>query len=170
MKTFGSSGLNVDVQKLRKLWESIQRCRRCRNFNVIKPQPSFPRTCKIMIIGQNPSPRWTRNRQIWAGLDRLPRFEEEIKPILKEAYITNVVKCVGKASMKKARVCGEWLKQEIEILRPRRIIGVGKLACDWLDIEDYEAFTLRYHPSYVLRFRRKEVSTYVRRLKRLLQV
>ena len=86
----------------------------------------------ILIVSQNPSARRTGESYVWGGLDKLFRFNSELRNMLDNVFITNIVKCSGKVSREIAQTCGEWLKQEIEIIRPSRIIALGWLANWWL--------------------------------------
>lgn len=102
--------------------------------------------------------------------------------IKKKSWVTNVVKCCTPSDgifidddVKKCTT--NFLKEEIEIINPKRIILLGKKAEDWFktyfDMTD-NVYTL-WHPSYVLRntgnnWKDKEIYLdYVDRWKRVLE-
>ncbi|MBV9007822.1 MAG: uracil-DNA glycosylase [Verrucomicrobia bacterium] len=133
---------------------ALVQCRRCPR---VVPPPVSGRAIvsDVMIIGQAPGVReptlkrpfaHTAGRTLfrwfeqWCGLDE-PAMRERI-------YLAAVIRCFpGKAPGGSDRVpstaeidnCSSWMNDEFELLRPRLVIPVGKLAiaqfivCDKLD-------------------------------------
>jgi len=121
-----------------------------------------------MIVSERPS---LRKDTIWCGLDRIPKFEKVLQPLLaRKCYLTNVVKCPAPSGMNKINKhrlskCYQWIKQELQIVRPKKIIALGYWAGFWLTLNHIEHYFLP-HPSWILRFKRDSLWQYVRQLKR----
>ncbi|MDI6905410.1 MAG: hypothetical protein QMD13_08020 [Candidatus Bathyarchaeia archaeon] len=160
-------------QKLKALYREIDQCNRCPlgSLEINKPPRPIIKlgVRKILIISQNPSSRRTGEAHVWGGLDILFRFDKELKPMLEEVYITNVIKCCGRPSFKKATTCAVWLGGEMGIIKPQRNIFLGRFAERiWLKEEFAEPFHL-LHPNFIVRFRRGEIGSYIKSLKEILE-
>jgi DNA polymerase len=90
---------------------------------------------KIMIVGQNPGKEETKIRRPFVGrsgqfFDQM--FEEHVGVPRKELYVTNVVKCFTEGNRapvpSEIKNCFAYLKQEIEIMKPRIIVTLGNFA------------------------------------------
>ncbi|MFO0659785.1 MAG: uracil-DNA glycosylase family protein [Polyangiaceae bacterium] len=108
-----------------------------------------PRVSPVMLIGQAPGPRegkighpfgWTAGTTLFRWFGSLGVEEETFR---ERAYIAAVCRCFpGKASGSSAskgdRVpstieianCRTWMQQEIELVRPRLVLPVGRLAIE----------------------------------------
>jgi uracil-DNA glycosylase len=121
----------------------LMRCRRCRRMKSI-PVSGGAILSDVMIIGQAPGPRepvLQRPFAHTAGKTLFRWFEEfcgmNEAAVRSKIYFAAVCRCFpGKNSGGTDRVpapdeirnCASWMDSEIEILRPRLIIPVGRLA------------------------------------------
>lgn len=128
--------LNRHVRQLRK-------CRRCPRMRS-RPVSGGAVVSDVMIIGQAPGPReptFKRPFAHTAGQTLFRWFEESCGlneiAIRSRIYFAAVCRCFpGKSSGGTDRVpapeeisnCASWLDEEIELLKPRLIIPVGRLA------------------------------------------
>lgn len=99
---------------------------------------------RILLVGQAPGDKepnlgrpfaWTAGKTLFKWFDRsLGWTEEEVRD---RVYIASVCRCFpGKKPKGGDRVpdeeeianCADWLKREIELLQPRLVLPVGKLA------------------------------------------
>ena len=108
------------------------------------PVSGGPVVSKVMIIGQAPGVRepilarpfaWTAGKTLFRWLDEFCGMNEAA--VRAAIYFAAVCRCFpGKNSGGGDRVpapdeirdCSSWLKDELQILRPRLVIPVGKLA------------------------------------------
>src|SRR5262249_37242348 len=120
----------------------VQACRRCPGMigPVVTPRPVVTR---VYLAGQAPGPKegqlgrpfaWTAGKQLFKWLAGLGVDEETFRS---RAYIGAVCRCFpGKTGQGGDRVpspaeveaCSEWMRREVELLRPELVIPVGKLA------------------------------------------
>lgn len=117
-------------------------CRACPG--VVPPVVAGPPVrSPIYLLGQAPGPReggigrpfaWTAGRTLFRWFGELGVDEETFRD---RAYIGAVLRCFpGKGAGSGDRVpapdeiarCAGWIRAEVEILRPRLVIAVGKLA------------------------------------------
>lgn len=117
-------------------------CRRCPGMigPVVIGQPAVS---NILQVGQAPGPyegrigrpfAWTAGKTLFKWYATLGVSEEEFRA---RVYMAAVCRCFpGKNPNGGDRVpgrdeiarCGDWLKREVEILKPKLVIPVGKLA------------------------------------------
>jgi uracil-DNA glycosylase len=108
------------------------------------PISGGPVVSRVMIVGQAPGVRepvagkpfaWTAGRTLFRWFEETSGMNEEM--VRAKIYFAAVCRCFpGKAPGGSDRVpnpqeianCSSWLDREIEILQPRLIIPVGKLA------------------------------------------
>ncbi len=120
----------------------LRGCARCPNMigPVVTPPPIVS---SIYLIGQAPGPRegsigrpfaWTAGKTLFSWFARLGVDEDAFR---RNVYIAAVCRCFpGKTAQGGDRVplraeidaCSDWMRREIELLRPRLIIPVGRLA------------------------------------------
>jgi uracil-DNA glycosylase len=132
----------------------LQRCRRCHRMKST-PVSGGADVSDVMIIGQAPGPREPTLKRPFAHTagQTLFRWFEQFcgmseTAVRSKIYFAAVCRCFpGKAPGGMDRVpapdeirnCSSWLSEEIEILKPRLIIPVGRLAisqfidCEKLD-------------------------------------
>jgi uracil-DNA glycosylase len=122
---------------------ALVRCRRCPRMKSM-PVSGGPIVSDVMIIGQAPGPRepvLQRPFAHTAGKTLFRWFQEfcgmDEAAVRSKIYFAAVCRCFpGKNSGGTDRVpapdeirnCSSWMDHEIEILRPRLIIPVGRLA------------------------------------------
>jgi len=121
----------------------LLQCRRCPRM-LPPPVSGGPVLSKIMLVGQAPGVKepvlgkpfaWTAGRTLFGWFQEFCRLNEE--QVRSQIYFAAVCRCFpGKTSAGGDRVpapdeirnCSTWMNDEIDLLRPRLIIPVGKLA------------------------------------------
>jgi len=129
------------VEALRAVQADIM-AYRPRGFGPPVHGPAVP--SRILLVGQAPGPHeaklgrpfaWTAGKTLFAWLERATGAPEAV--VRENVYIAAVVRCFpGKTSGGGDRVptaaeCARWrgfLAREVEILRPRLVLAVGRLA------------------------------------------
>ena len=144
--------------------ERLLQCRRCPRMQST-PVSGGPILSQVMLVGQAPGPRepvlqkpfaWTAGRTLFQWFERFCGLTEA--DLRARLYFAAVCRCFpGKTPAGGDRVpapdeivnCSTWLDEEIQILRPRLIIPVGRLAiqqfirCDSLDLVVSRAFRVK---------------------------
>lgn len=130
----------------RLLAEHVARLLQCRRCPRMLPPPvsGGPILSKIMLVGQAPGVKepvlakpfaWTAGRTLFGWFEEFCRLSEE--EVRSRIYFAAVCRCFpGKTTAGGDRVpapdeirnCSTWMNDEIDLLRPRLIIPVGKLA------------------------------------------
>jgi uracil-DNA glycosylase len=133
---------------------SLRRCRRCPKM--LKPVVSGgPVLSRVMLVGQAPGDKepvlgrpfaWTAGKKLFRWFNEHAGIDEAT--FRSRVYMAAVCRCFpGKRPIGGDRVpdndeilnCSFWMKAEFELLEPRLVIAVGKLAilqfmpCDRLD-------------------------------------
>ncbi|HWM25071.1 MAG TPA: uracil-DNA glycosylase family protein [Chthoniobacterales bacterium] len=132
----------------------LLQCRRCPRM-LPPPVSGGPILSKVMLVGQAPGVRepvlgkpfaWTAGRTLFGWFDEFCHLNEV--GVRSRIYFAAVCRCFpGKTAAGGDRVptpdeirnCSTWMNDEIDLLRPRLIIPVGKLAiaqflaCEKLD-------------------------------------
>lgn len=121
----------------------LLQCRRCPRM-LPPPVSGGPVLSKIMLVGQAPGVKepvlgkpfaWTAGRTLFSWFQEFCRLNEE--QVRSQIYFAAVCRCFpGKTTAGGDRVpapdeirnCSTWMNDEIDLLRPRLIIPVGKLA------------------------------------------
>ena len=136
-------GTSLKQQRLEAHVARLIQCRRCpRMFP--PPVSGGAVVSRVMIIGQAPGVKepvlakpfaWTAGRTLFAWFQQMCGLTED--QVRSSIYFAAVCRCVpGKAPGGGDRVpnpqeiqnCSSWLNDEFEILRPRLVIPVGRLA------------------------------------------
>ncbi len=130
------------VNKIKAHQQQIQICSRCPDM-IGPPITGEPATSKILLIGQAPGDRegdigkpfaWTAGKTLFKWFASIGVSEEDFR---KQVYMAAVCRCFpGKNPKGGDRVpnkqeiatCSHWLQKEIEILQPKLILPIGKLA------------------------------------------
>ena len=130
------AGLNQHVAHLRQ-------CRRCPRM-IPPPVSGGPVLSKVILVGQAPGIKepvlarpfaWTAGRTLFGWFNEFCGMTEA--EVRSQIYFAAVCRCFpGKTPAggdrvpgpKEIRNCSSWLTDEMEILRPRLVIPVGKLA------------------------------------------
>lgn len=141
-----------------RLTNHVAQLRNCRRCPRMQPPPvsGGPILSRVLLVGQAPGVRepvagkpfaWTAGKTLFGWLESvLGLTESEVRARI---YFAAVCRCFpGKAAGGSDRVpnpqeianCASWLDRELEILRPRLVIPVGKLAiAQFLPIEKLDA-------------------------------
>ena len=126
--------------------DRLSACRRCANGPGVLPIVSAARAPRAMLVGQAPGKTEMAGGRPFAGragktlfrwLERAGLDEATARELL---YIAAITRCypgphpAGRGDRvpspaERAR-CGDWLGDELRIIRPRVIIPVGRLAID----------------------------------------
>ena len=138
--------MSPETQIQLRLKRHVARLRNCRRCPLMHPPPvsGGAVVSRVMIVGQAPGVRepaaakpfaWTAGRTLFRWLEEAAGLTED--EIRAKIYFAAVCRCFpGKAPGGTDRVpnpqeianCSSWLDREVEILRPRLLIPVGKLA------------------------------------------
>lgn len=130
----------VELIKLHQ--QKLSACRLCPKMipPVIMGQPVL---AEILLVGQAPGDKegglgrpfaWTAGKTMFKWFDSIGVAEQDFR---KQVYMSAVCRCFpGKnpkggdrvPDKKEIGVCSKWLNDEIELLQPKLIIPVGKLA------------------------------------------
>jgi uracil-DNA glycosylase len=121
----------------------LRQCRRCPRM-LPPPVSGGPVLSKVMLIGQAPGVKepvlgrpfaWTAGRTLFGWFQQFCGMNEE--QVRSEIYFAAVCRCFpGKTAAGGDRVpapdeirnCSTWMNDEIDLLQPRLVIPVGKLA------------------------------------------
>ncbi len=121
---------------------ALGRCRRCPGV-VAPPVYGLAVRSPVMLLGQAPGTReqqelrpftWTAGKRLFGWFESIGLPEGEFR---RRVYMSAVARCFpGKNPRGGDRVpsraeianCSAWLEAELELLRPRLVIPVGKLA------------------------------------------
>jgi uracil-DNA glycosylase len=131
---------------LRRLEPHVARLRNCRRCPLMHPPPvsGGAIVSRVLLVGQAPGVRepvvgkpfaWTAGKTLFRWFEEAAGLTEE--QVRARIYFAAVCRCFpGKAAGGSDRVpnpqeianCSSWLDREIEILQPRLVVPVGKLA------------------------------------------
>ena len=131
--------------------EALLKCNKCEDM-IGTPIVGYPIKSKIILIGQAPGIKegklkkpfaWTAGKNMFKWFSSIGLEEEEFR---RNVYMTAVCRCYpGKnpsgsgdrvPSDIEIKKCSKWLDYEIETLKPKLIIPVGKLAISQFIIFD----------------------------------
>lgn len=145
---------------------------------------------EIMVIGQNPGFDKKLNSTLVnpdtffdyyesrVNTYQVPSFIEKLGVSLKDVYYTNLVKCPTYLNrppdQEEINNCFEFLKTQIDIIRPSYIVAFGRLARNTLEIKESEfqfvkQFYYFYHPSYIFRLDTPDQNKIIEKYKTILQ-
>ncbi|HEY4284321.1 MAG TPA: uracil-DNA glycosylase family protein [Chthoniobacterales bacterium] len=135
--------------------DRLSLCRRCPRMQST-PVTGGPIVSQIILVGQAPGPRepvlqkpfaWTAGKTLFQWFEKFCAVPEA--DIRTRIYFAAVCRCFpGKAAAGGDRVpapgevenCSTWLDEEIQILKPRLVIPVGRLAIKrFIDCPSLEA-------------------------------
>jgi DNA polymerase len=128
------------MKTLEELREKLRTCKRCLLWRNRK-YPVFgegPENARIMLIGLGPG--YNENLQgrpfVGAAGKLLDKLLDLIDLKREEIYITNIIKCYipnNKPTKNQVKVCtSNYLKKQIEIIKPRIIITLGNIATEYI--------------------------------------
>ncbi len=101
---------------------------------------------EIFIVAQNPSTIRCPGLKYAMGIDHeikkpgknlsLKKIFSDLKIDMNKIYWTNVVKCSVDRNIPPSKniidTCGEWLLKEIDLIKPKKIIAMGKIPYTYL--------------------------------------
>ncbi len=149
---------------LKNLGDEISNCNKC-PFNEktdVRFCGGFGNDYRVMFVAESPSTSGgigIKNADQNFGVTGADKLFSKIreKHGLGDCYLTDFVKCGipgGKPTKQKIDNCVEYLKKEIEIIKPKVIVAVGKLAKEMIEdnlkLEIQIFFT--YHYSWIFRW------------------
>ena len=121
-------------------------CRKCGHGDAVLPVVSMARVPKAMLIGQAPGQMEAMNRTPFSGRAGKTLFKWLERAGLDETtarakiYISAITRCYpgpspsGRGdrvpSPREQAECAEWLDSELQMIRPKLIVPVGRLAID----------------------------------------
>jgi len=127
----------------------------------------------LLIIGEAPGAEEDRQGEPFVGRagQLLTAMLKAIKLERQDVYIANILKCRPPNNRdpkaEEARLCSQYLKRQIELIQPKLILAVGRIAAQRLLQTDSSLSKLRgqlhqyaltntpiivtYHPAYLLR-------------------
>ena len=170
-----SKNLEVTPLTLEGLENSVSSCTRCnlhknRNQTVFGEGKIDP---DIMIIGEAPGKDEDEQGKPFVGRagQLLNSFLRSIKLNRNSVFITNVIKCRPPENRnpesEEIKACSGFLEKQIDIIKPKVMVLLGKIAANSLLGEDKPMSDLRqkkffvnkseipiivfYHPAYILR-------------------
>jgi DNA polymerase len=157
------------------LAEAVRGCKRC-GLHATRTQTVFGvgrRDAELMIIGEAPGAEEDRQGEPFVGPagQLLNAMLRAIKLRREDVYIANILKCRPPhnrdPSPEEASTCTPYLNRQIDLLRPRVILALGRIAGQWLLQSELSIGRLRgqvlrygdagiplvltYHPAYLLR-------------------
>jgi DNA polymerase len=178
-----------------ELRKEIRGCTKCELHKLMpdgcKPVPGIgPINAKIFCLAESPGADEVILEEPLRGL--CGRYFDKllIQSGLKreQCYISNVIHCRCTDNGKKNRPpkkeeiesCEDWTRKEINTIKPKIVIGFGKIACEFLyekkvkKLGDYVGiikqnkdyhFICTYHPSYLLQHGKDKVESTISHLK-----
>ena len=158
-----------------ELQEAVRTCTRCA-LHEGRTQTVFgvgSRTADLLIIGEAPGAEEDRRGEPFVGRagQLLNAMLAAIDLAREEVYIANILKCRPPNNRDprtdEQATCTPYLQRQIELLQPRVILALGRVAAQWLLQSDAPIGRLRgrtfeygsrttplvvsYHPAYLLR-------------------
>ena len=174
-KKYSREETTISNSKFDDLREIISKCEQCdlyktRNKTVFGSGPS---NAKVMIIGEAPGKEEDEQGEPFIGRagKLLDAFLESINLSREKVFITNTVKCRPpdnrNPSLDELSQCSSFLTSQINTIKPKVLILLGKVAANNLLENDSPMSDLRqkmlfidkcdmpvivfYHPAYILR-------------------
>jgi len=157
------------------LAETVRGCTRCA-LHATRTQTVFGvgrRNAELMIIGEAPGAEEDRQGEPFVGPagQLLNAMLRAINLRREDVYIANILKCRPPHNRdprpEEASTCTPYLNRQMELLRPRVILALGRIAGQWLLQSELPIGRLRgqvlkygdagvplvvtYHPAYLLR-------------------
>ena len=164
--------VSADWDELRK---AVRTCTKCA-LHQGRTQTVFgvgSRTADLLVIGEAPGAEEDRRGEPFVGRagQLLNAMLAAIHLAREDVYIANILKCRPPNNRDpksdEAATCTPYLRRQIELLQPRVILALGRIAAQWLLQSDTPIGRLRgrtfqfgsastplvvsYHPAYLLR-------------------
>lgn len=192
-KTVGTPLMECSLDELRAV---VDRCTAC-DLSKTRNKAVFgvgPETAPLMVIGEGPGADEDACGEPFVG--RAGKLLDEMLNAIgcsrtKDTYITNVVKCRPPGNrdplVAEAEACRTYLDRQIAFIKPKLIVGLGRVAAQRLLSTEAPLSRLRgrlhqygsnatpvlltYHPAYLLRSPREKSKAWddLKRIHRFLQ-
>ena len=175
----------MNLINFNELNKKIQLCNECNLHKLSENQYDFDLgrgkltiygNGEILFLGQNPSVvRFPNcNTPCDAGVSK--SFVDSVEKLGLDRgsfSFTNVVKCSTlnnlAPSLEEQQICCQWLKLEIELIQPRVIVALGRVAESVVDNLNLKVKRFNiWHPSYVRRFPKYKL-LYIARIKEIIK-
>jgi uracil-DNA glycosylase family 4 len=175
-------------KKISLLNERIQECKKCdlcdlecnkkdisKGYGKLYGWSNGISKCRYLFIGMNPShSRFPDHEHAFGGIEGSPGAGQKFNSLLKEAgvfdniFVDNLVHCSSLSnsiSLSQALQCFEYLQEEIKILKPIKIVAMGRQVFEMLNILLIEhnikiPIMNIWHPSYVFSYQREKPEKY----------
>ena len=169
------AGAQDRAAELESLRRRVAACTRC-PLHAGRTQTVFGvgnQAAKLLIIGEAPGAEEDRQGEPFVGRagQLLNAMLRSIDLAREDVYIANILKCrppgYRDPRPEEAAACSGHLEAQIDLIRPRLILAVGRVAAQWLLRSDAPLGRLRghlhhygsegtpllvtYHPAYLLR-------------------
>lgn len=169
----------AELANLAETAQTCQRCRLCQGRNRVVFGAGHP-NADLLLIGEGPGANEDREGLPFVGAagQLLSKILKAIKLDRDQVYITNVVKCRPPNNRNpqpdEAAACRRFLDRQIELIRPRVILALGKVAAqtllgndlplgrmrgEWYQVADVPT-RVTYHPAALLRNERLKRPTW----------
>lgn len=134
--------MTINTTKIKRHQTLLKKCKQCPNM-FGPPVTGNPVISPIMLIGQAPGDKeilipkpfaWTAGKTLFKWFKQIGLEEEDFRNLI---YMTAVCRCFpGKKprggdrvpNLTEIKTCSRWLNAELELLQPKLVIPVGKLA------------------------------------------
>lgn len=136
-------------KELEELYKQILQCKNCPLYKYINnkvPGDGDP-SSGIMFIGEAPGREEDKQGKPFvgpAGKLLTKMIEEKIGLKRESVYITNILKCRPPNNRdpkeEEIKACSIWLKKQIEIIKPKIIITLGRFSAKWI----FNYFNLKF--------------------------
>ncbi len=171
------------MSKLDELREECLKCERCSlcrtRTNVVFGTGN--EHAQVMFIGEGPGENEDLQGEPFVGRGGklLDDMLELIDLDRSQVYIANMVKCRPPKNRdplpEEQKACSEWLNRQLELINPRLIVCLGRIAAmrfirpdfkisrehgQWFDVDGRRVMAL-FHPAALLRDPRKRPDTFV---------
>lgn len=137
-----NENMTLNTTKIKRHQTELKKCKQCPDM-FGPPVAGNPVISPIMLIGQAPGDKeilipkpfaWTAGKTLFKWFKQIGLTEEEFR---NRIYITAVCRCFpGKKprggdrvpNQTEIKTCSRWLNAELELLQPKLVLPVGKLA------------------------------------------
>ena len=167
-------------------WDELEReCKQCRRCALCETRKNVvfgvgPRDAEVLFIGEGPGEQEDLKGEPFVG--RAGKLLDDMLELIDlgrdRVYIANMVKCRPPQNRDPLNIeqetCSVWLKRQIELIRPRIIVCLGRIAAmtyikpDFKITKEHGQWTVRdgimtmalYHPAALLRDPRRRPETF----------
>ena len=170
----------MDLEELRRACLNCDRCSLCRTRKNVVFGTGSPEA-EVMFIGEGPGEQEDLKGEPFVG--RAGKLLDDMLELIdldrSRIYITNIVKCRPPGNRDPLNIeqdaCALWLERQVELIRPRIIVCLGRIAAmrwirdDFKITREHGQWTVKngimtmamYHPSALLRDVNKRPETFV---------